>query len=269
LIAFVSGNTILYYTQSFLHHLHLLFEIKKKYNKTNKTKNIISSYHFIGKNMWHTSNRKLSTASEQKESSTSAFGVPTTSTTKNTTSPTSNKNDDDWKSTLPLDWTRMGTTTPATKTTKRRKIDNSTGEQQEQDYTDGDDEKCCQDPANCLRRRYARQTSTTTNNTNNTLRTIHGQVVFCLHEYNPQWFQGYFVPKTGSIKKPWGLLAQQEEIDECLACSDGGYRRISLTIYRPKMNTGTNDSTVPSSTTRATSNDNTFTIQSIDWTGGE
>jgi hypothetical protein len=217
--------------------------------------------------MWHTSNRKLSTTSEQRESSSSAIGVPTNSTTN--TTPTSNNIDKDWKSALPLDWTRMGTITTGT-TTKRRKIDNNdpTGE----NYTDGDDENCCQDPANCLRRRYARPastTTTTTNNTNNILRTIHGQVIFCLHEYNPQWFQGYFVPKTGSTKKPWGLLAQQEEIDECLACSDGGYRRISLTIYTPKMNTGTNDSTVPSSTTRATSNDNTFTIQSIDWTGGE
>jgi len=75
--------------------------------------------------------------------------------------------------------------------------------------------------------------------------------VICLHDSNPAWFQGYFfpnrttqqqqqqlqVPSSSSQsqqqqkQKPWGLLAVQEALDECMECADGGYRRISLTVF--------------------------------------
>jgi hypothetical protein len=209
--------------------------------------------------MWHTSNRKpLKTTMEHKESSANAIGVPTATTN------TSNDGiGEDWKSILPLDWTRIGRRT-TTVTTKRQKIDDSTGEE----YAYGDDENCCQDPAYCLRRRYVRPITTNTTNNNQSTRMMHGKVIFCLHEYNPQWFQGYFVPKMGS-KKPWGLLAQQEEIDECLVCSDGGYRRISLTIYTSKINKNNDKLSSLLTTTETKSSQQKNIIQGIDWTGGD
>ncbi|KAL3930934.1 MAG: hypothetical protein SGARI_004337 [Bacillariaceae sp.] len=85
--------------------------------------------------------------------------------------------------------------------------------------------------------------------------TIKGQAIFCLHDSDSQWVQGYFVPEGSS--KPWGLLAVQEEIDDCLACADGGYRRVTLTVYPPK--TGATAG-VPSRPQK---------LRGVDWTGGD
>jgi hypothetical protein len=76
---------------------------------------------------------------------------------------------------------------------------------------------------------------------------VQGHVVFCLHELNPSWFQGYFIPQ--GIRQPWGILAVQTELEDCLACSDGGFRRISITVYPPSSDP--------------------ITLEAVDWTGGD
>lgn len=63
---------------------------------------------------------------------------------------------------------------------------------------------------------------------------IEGQAVICLHDVNPSWFQGYFLPNAST--KPWGLLAVQEELDECLECADGGYHQVTLTVFPRSTN---------------------------------
>jgi hypothetical protein len=105
---------------------------------------------------------------------------------------------------LPLDWTQVK---------KQRRNDN--GDSQD---------VCCTDPSSGCRRLGRHRLGQGEAG-------IHGHVVFCLHEINPSWFQGYFIPL--GTRRPWGLLAVQEEIDDCLACADGGFRRITLTIYPP------------------------------------
>jgi len=68
------------------------------------------------------------------------------------------------------------------------------------------------------------------NTCNNKKQTkIDGQAIFCLHDDNPNWIQGYFVAKGST--KPWGMLAIQEDVDDCMICCAGGYRRLSLTVY--------------------------------------
>lgn len=115
---------------------------------------------------------------------------------------------------LPLDWTRV----------KRRRNDEAS-------------EKPC-DPINCPARRHGPRL---------VQGGIQGHVIFCLHEINPDWFQGYFTPL--GTRRPWGLLAEQEEIDDCLACADGGFRRVSLTVYPPSGKP--------------------VQLATIDWTGGD
>jgi hypothetical protein len=74
------------------------------------------------------------------------------------------------------------------------------------------------------------------------LRAVRGQAVWLLPTASASevdWFQGYLLPPPSTSQgsaaeynsKPWGLLAQQVDIDECLACADGGYRRVSITLY--------------------------------------
>jgi len=48
-----------------------------------------------------------------------------------------------------------------------------------------------------------------------------------------------------------GMLAQQTDIDDCLACADGGYREISLQLFQKKGSKVTH------------------TIPDIAWTGGD
>mgnify|MGYP005846719937 CR=1 FL=1 len=73
---------------------------------------------------------------------------------------------------------------------------------------------------------------------------VKGLGIICLHESDPTWFQGYFFPgqqmddtenditmSSATNQTPWGLLASQEELDDCLRCADGGYRRVSLTVF--------------------------------------
>jgi hypothetical protein len=72
-------------------------------------------------------------------------------------------------------------------------------------------------------------------------------------EENLNWFQGRFFPSTlaassptsitsscstNFVSKSWGLLGVQKHVqDECLRCSEGGYRELDLTFIR-HVNTG-------------------------------
>ena len=116
-----------------------------------------------------------------------------------------------------------------------------------------------------------------------------GTAIICLQETNPDWFQGYFIPQVANDKdivnnnrynndsitdnthsssvlashtttatttssssssaNYWGLLGQQQEIDECLQCADGGYRELKLTIYPY--------------------NNKKIVISNVEWTGGD
>jgi len=58
---------------------------------------------------------------------------------------------------------------------------------------------------------------------------ILGKAVLCMHEMDPEWFQGYFFVPNSS--KPWGLLCKQQSIDDCLKCEEGGYRELSVKVY--------------------------------------
>lgn len=111
------------------------------------------------------------------------------------------------------------------------------------------EEACCDDPASCTRSIRPRVELQHSNSRADPSLTINGNVVFCLHDSNPSWLQGYFIPKGSN--KPWGLLAVQEEIDDCLECADGGYRRLSLTVFHKQRRQKSSK------------------IQHVDWTGGD
>ena len=98
------------------------------------------------------------------------------------------------------------------------------------------------------------------------LQRVRGKAIFFLHDansdlrdtdndddagkvgddYNLTWFQGRFFPSTlptysptsiispnSFVSKPWGLLGIQKHVqDECLRCSEGGYREVDLTFIR-------------------------------------
>lgn len=101
---------------------------------------------------------------------------------------------------------------------------------------------------------------------------IHGHAVFCLHEPNPLWFQGYFLPHQSS--RPWGLLAIQEPVDDCLACADGGFRRITLKLYPPS---GSSLQPLQPKKKKPKKNQNAventkkelLQLENVDWTGGD
>jgi hypothetical protein len=82
---------------------------------------------------------------------------------------------------------------------------------------------------------------------------------------NPDWFQAYFFlneegqqQQHGTGRQVWGLLGIQKEIDECLQCSEGGYRVIDLKI------TSKGDKNKNSSMTLTTT-----TFVDVEWTGGD
>jgi len=63
---------------------------------------------------------------------------------------------------------------------------------------------------------------------------IKGIGIFCLHDIDATWFQGYFFPEATKTTKPIGLLATPREMDECVQCADGGYRELDLKVYLSK-----------------------------------
>ena len=67
---------------------------------------------------------------------------------------------------------------------------------------------------------------------------MKGTGIFCLHEIECKWFQGHFIPSSHNMNKvsTFGILAvEYEDVDECLICSDGGYREIYMTILSSKV----------------------------------
>lgn len=158
---------------------------------------------------------------------------------------------------LPLDWTRV----------KRRRT-KANGTKEEED--------CCPPIVETLKEK----------NLGPGQELVRGMGVFCLHDSDPSWFQGYFFPNVNTTaqsanqqkhqqeysmatdnrnknsneptsflnkQKPWGLLASQEELDDCLRCADGGYRRITLTVF----------------SFRLPDKKKTYSLNSIEWTGGD
>jgi hypothetical protein len=135
-------------------------------------------------------------------------------------------------SSLPLGWTQV----------KRKRTPKAGGDSS--DVVDW----CCDDPS-CPRPSQRPKLSLTESqeSSSDTTRTIRGHAIFCLPDIDPTWLQGYFL--VDGIKKPWGLLAVNEKLDECLQCVDGGYRRVTLTVFpfsRKKVSWNT-----------------------VDWTGGD
>jgi hypothetical protein len=215
-----------------------------------------------------------------------------------------NNNVCDWSSTLPLDWTRLSQQRKRTSST--RDYDNDSTEATLVD-AGGGGRVCCTDPSNCRKRHHVRPRlespiqTRTINDTSQSESTVllssssslsyssrvEGRVIFCLPETDPSWVQGYFLPQrrggdddddgdgdgSGS-KKPWRLLAIQEEVDECLACNDGGYRRLSLTVYpstttKTKTNLLINNNNNPSGRNDYSNRNYSYKIESVDWTGGD
>jgi hypothetical protein len=61
---------------------------------------------------------------------------------------------------------------------------------------------------------------------------VEGVAIFCIPDLDSTWFQGYFT-RNGSNGKPIGLLVSQNmNTDECLQCSDGGYKELTLRLCR-------------------------------------
>ena len=112
-----------------------------------------------------------------------------------------------------------------------------------------DTASCCVGSA-CRHRR--RPATTTTTENNDTVRTCQGQVIVCLLDSNPDWFQAYLFPDERR-DETWGLLGIQKEIDECLQCSEGGYRVIDLRV--------TSSSSIIK--------DKKVTLTDVEWTGGD
>ena len=85
---------------------------------------------------------------------------------------------------------------------------------------------------------------------------LNGYGIFCLHDINTTWFQGYFISNYDSFDddifinrkvKPMGILAVEREMDDCVQCADGGYRELDITILNYSRDTETeSDSLVPS-----------------------
>jgi len=111
-----------------------------------------------------------------------------------------------------------------------------------------------------------------------------GRAIFLLHEPDPGWFQGYlfFDSEGGGIgsgswgngssghnnkKKPWGLLAQQVTLDECLQCAEGGYRQIKLTVY--PYGDGADDGSGNKNEGRRQRQPRKFIKNDVEWFGGD
>lgn len=130
-----------------------------------------------------------------------------------------------------------------------------TGRKRKGDSPSLNDDECCTDPT-CRRRRLD-QTFTDVGKSGNghSTETVCGKAIILLHDPQPDWFQGYLffdedASSNGRDQRPWGLLAELQEIDECLYCSEGGYRVVQMTTYPP----GSRKVQIP---------------ELVEWTGGD
>jgi len=175
----------------------------------------------------------------------------------------------DWLSSLPLDWTRMHQRDPL--------VDGGTSV------------SCCEKPETCrlegrtrplskATRKYPPTVTTTISGKDDddvvdTSNKFSGQAIFCLHDDDPSWIQGYFIPRGST--KPWGMLAIQEEVDDCTGCRAGGYRRLSLTVYHRSESHGQSFSkngpnhSDSISKRKKIRNTNSCQIDGVDWRGGD
>jgi hypothetical protein len=81
--------------------------------------------------------------------------------------------------------------------------------------------------------------------------------IFCLPDTDPDWFQGYLFITTTATS--FGLLCENQEIDACLQCSEGGYREIQIQIinFREQQH-------------RSNHKKKTITtLRNVRWTGGD
>lgn len=123
---------------------------------------------------------------------------------------------------LPLGWTQI-------KRKKRRKTDDDSKLEEGVEW-------CCEDP-NCKIDVNTGSKSTETNK--EMCVDLEGTAVFCLHELDCKWFQGQFFVKSRNTRgkrlkqtKAFALLAKQrDDVDDCLACRDGGYKELDITVY--------------------------------------
>lgn len=83
-------------------------------------------------------------------------------------------------------------------------------------------------------------------------RSFVGRVVWLLHDVESEWFQGYVLLPG---QRPWGLLAVVQELDECLQCTDGGYRQVQITVQQPS--------------TAHTEGYKKVDLGVVEWTGGD
>ena len=137
---------------------------------------------------------------------------------------------------LPLEWTQI----IRGKSKQRRKKENNND-------SDSDFMSCCEScpPSeirhNSVSAHHIREQIHEMNNEalHPLFTTLKGKGIFCLHSLDTDWFQGYFIPDNSnsisnlnSKRKPLALLAvNRNDVDDCLQCSDGGYREIDLTAF--------------------------------------
>jgi len=158
---------------------------------------------------------------------------------------------------LPLGWTRV---TRNNKNTTNNKNTNKTD----------DNEWCCNDQ-NCRRRRVAdvdlaaevsNNDSSNNDKTTKKYTVIQGTAIWCLPDPDCDWFQGYLFSISNSNgaqqQQQYGLLCQNVEIDECLQCSEGGYRELTLQVTPfHRNNNNSNNSNKP------------IQFANIEWTGAD
>jgi hypothetical protein len=156
-------------------------------------------------------------------------------------------------SALPLEWTKIKR--------KRPRLDG------DEDTNNNDTDPFCCDDATCSRRRPPGSFQGNGSNggtdvplTRDSVKTpatttVSGKVVFCLPDTDPSWFQGYFFlnGRNSSSSKPWGLLAVQTDLDECLQCEDGGYRQVKLQVSTYSGHAATEQ----------------YSFDTVEWTGGD
>jgi len=180
----------------------------------------------------------------------------------------SNNNSDDnnnnsVKEALPLGWTRVvrrrTTMEAAVRTTTTNHTATETANEDKDNNNDDNMEfYCCNDPQCRRRPQLFVETITEANlsrsSSNNKYTRIAGRAVVCLQDTDPEWFQGYFFDDIGN--QQYGLLCQQQEIDACLQCSEGGYRELDMqaTCFGDHNNKQQKSS---------------YLLENIEWTGGD